>query len=126
MKKQIIILLLFIGVYGIQAQTKNIEISTETVSKKWEFHDIINSKLSKEEYQENKELLEATSIEFRNDMTFTFSFILDLEGTWKLNKNIITTEDRRGTNTWTIHKISANEIIMSRNDAEQKIVFKNL
>ena len=59
-------------------------------------------------------------------MTFTFSFITDLIGTWTLKENIITTNDRRGTNTWTIHKITPNEVIISRNDSEQKIVFKSL
>ena len=95
-------------------------------SDKLVFSDLINPKLSKEEYKENKEMLEATEIEFRKDMTFTFSFITDLIGTWTLKENIITTNDRRGTNTWTIHKITPNEVIMSRNDSEQKIVFKSL
>ena len=70
-------------------------------------------------------MLESTTIEFRKDMTFTFSFIVDLEGTWSLNQNVITTTDRRGKTTWTIYKISSNEITMSRNDTEQKIIFKS-
>ncbi len=126
MKKNIILLLFFIGIFSIQAQNKNTEITIESVSKKWVFSDLINPKLSKDEYKENKEMLEATEIEFRKDMTFTFSFITDLNGTWTLKENIITTNDRRGTNTWTIHKITPNEVIMSRNDSEQKIVFKSL
>lgn len=116
--------MLLVSSISLNAQTNKTEITIESVSKNWVFSDLINPKLSKAEHKENKEMLEETSIEFRKDMTFTFRFIMDLEGTWKLDKNIITTADRRGTNTWTIHKISANEIIMSRNDAEQKIIFK--
>ncbi|KGO90231.1 hypothetical protein [Flavobacterium suncheonense] len=123
MKKTLLLILFFTALIA-NAQASKTEITVESVSKKWEFSDLINPKLSKEEYKENKELLEATQIEFRKDMTFTFSFVADLEGTWTLDKNIITTTDRRGKNTWTIHKISPNEIIMSRNDAEQRIIFK--
>lgn len=124
--KKIFLLLFFFVALQLNAQTSKAEITIESVSKKWVFSDLINPKLSKEEYKENKEMLEATEIEFRKDMTFTFSFITDLIGTWTLKENIITTNDRRGTNTWTIHKITPNEVIMSRNDSEQKIVFKSL
>ena len=124
--KKIFLLLFFFVALQLNAQTNKAEITIESVSKKWVFSDLINPKLSKEEYKENKEMLEATEIEFRKDMTFTFSFITDLIGTWTLKENIITTNDRRGTNTWTIHKITPNEVIMSRNDSEQKIVFKSL
>lgn len=124
MKNNLILFLFLISSVGLYAQTDKTEITIETVSKKWEFSDLINPKFSKEEYQETKEMLASTTIEFRKDMTFTFSFIADLEGTWTLNKNVITTTDRRGKTTWTIHKISPTEITMSRNDAEQKIVFK--
>lgn len=124
--KKIFLLLFFFVALQLDAQTSKDEISIESVSKKWIFLDLINPKLSKEEYKENKQMLEATEIEFRKDMTFTFSFITDLIGTWTLKNNIITTKDRRGINTWTIHKIASNEVIMSRNDSEQKIVFKSL
>ena len=125
MKKLLLAAFLFLSVATIQAQEKkDTKISIESVSKKWVFFDIINSKLSKEEFKENKDLLSDTVIEFRKDMTFTFTFIVDLNGTWKLENNKITTTDRRGENIWTIHEISEKEITMSRNDAEQKIVFK--
>jgi hypothetical protein len=122
--KKIYLLLLVVSSLSLNAQTNTTPITIETVAKKWVFFDLINPKLSKAEYKENKELLEATGLDFRKDMTYTFSFVTDLDGTWKLDKNIITTVDRRGTNTWNIHKISSNEIIMSRNDAKQKIIFK--
>ncbi|MES2862837.1 MAG: hypothetical protein V4666_01835 [Bacteroidota bacterium] len=125
MKKYFILLFLFFSTVQIQAQEKTETPNTiESVSKKWVFFDIINTKLSKAEIAENKEMLEDTAIEFRKDMTFTFTFIVDLEGTWKLEDNIITTTDRRGKTTWTIHKITEKEITMSRNEAEQKIIFK--
>ncbi|CAM3659017.1 hypothetical protein FLGE108171_08895 [Flavobacterium gelidilacus] len=124
MKNNLILFLIFISSVSLHAQTDNTEITVETVSRKWEFFDLINPKFSKEEYEETKEMLELTTIEFKEDMTFKFSFMVDLEGTWTLNKNVITTTDRRGKTTWTIYKISPKEITMSRNDAEQKIVFK--
>jgi hypothetical protein len=109
-----------------QAQSESKEsITIESISKKWVFSDLINQKFSKEEYEETKDLLSATEIVFRKDKTFTFSFIADLDGTWELNKNVITTKDRKGVNTWTIHKLSSNEIIMSRNDSHQKMIFKS-
>jgi hypothetical protein len=122
--KKIYLLLLVVSSLSLNAQTNTTPITIETVAKKWVFFDLINPKLSKAEYKENKELLEATGLDFRKDMTYTFSFVTDLDGTWKLDKNIITTVDRRGTNTWTIHKITPTEITLSRNDAQQKIVFK--
>lgn len=125
MKKYFLLVFLFLSTVQLQAQEKTeTPISIETVSKKWVFFDLINTKLSKAEVAENKEMLEDTAIEFRKDMTFTFSFIVDLEGFWKLENNKITTTDRRGKNIWTIHKITEKEIVMSRNEAEQQIIFK--
>ena len=126
MKKFLFFISVFFTFQFTQAQSESKEsITIESISKKWVFSDLINQKFSKEEYEEAKDLLSATEIVFRKDKTFTFSFIADLDGTWELNKNIITTKDRRGTNTWTIHKLSSNEIIMSRNDSHQKMIFKS-
>ena len=72
MKNNLILFLFFISSVGIYAQTDNTEITIETVSKKWEFSDLINPKFSKEEYEETKEMLESTTIEFKKDMTFRF------------------------------------------------------
>lgn len=125
MRKYLLIVFLLVTATQIQAQNKsNVAITVETVAKKWVFSDLINPNLSKEEYAENKDLLTDTVIEFRKDMTFTFSFVTDLDGNWKLDKNTITTTDRRGKNTWTIYKITEKEITMARNGSEQKIVFK--
>lgn len=125
MKNYFLFVFLFVFIFQLSAQKSNDNVlSVEMVSKKWIFFDLINPEFTKEEYNETKEMLSDTSIEFRKDMTFTFSFIVDLDGTWTLEKNIISTEDRRGKNTWEIHEISENKITMSRNDAIQKIIFK--
>jgi hypothetical protein len=126
MKKFLFFISVFFTFQFTQAQSESKEsITIESISKKWVFSDLINQKFSKEEYEETKDLLSATEIAFRKDKTFTFSFIADLDGTWELNKNVITTKDRKGVNTWTIHKLSSNEIIMSRNDSHQKMIFKS-
>lgn len=125
MRKYLLTAFLFLSVVTIQAQEKtNTVISVESVAKKWIFFDLINPKLSKKQYEENKEMLAETTIDFRKDMTFTFSFIVELDGTWKLENNKIITSDRRGETTWTIYEISEKEIIMTRNEAQQKIIFK--
>ena len=126
MKKHIILFtFLFITVFELNAQKDNeLAISVENISKKWVFSDLINQKLTKAKYKETKEMLVGTFIEFKDDMTFTFSFILDLEGTWSLENNVITTVDRKGKNTWIIFKITDNEITMTRNEAEQKLIFR--
>lgn len=125
MKKYLLLAFLFLSTVQLLAQEKTeTPISIESVSKKWVFFDIINPKLSKKEYKENKEMLADTTIEFRKDLTFTFTFIVDLDGSWRLENNKITTTDRRGENVWTIHKISENEITMTRNEAQQKVIFK--
>lgn len=126
MKKIIILTLFIISSFQINAQTteNSIEIKVENIIGKWEFFDLINPKFTKEEYEETKEMLEATTLLFNKDMTYTFSFIIDLEGTWNLEKNIIITKDRRGTTNWKIHKITNSKLHLSRNDAEQIVIFR--
>jgi len=124
-KFKIFIVVLFSCVSIYAQQQKDIEVNIENLSKKWEMVDLINPKFSPEELEETKSMLEGTYIEFRDDATFTFSFVLDLDGTWQLNNNIITTEDRKGKNTWTIHSLESKKLIASRNKSEQKIIFEN-
>ena len=109
--------------HGIHVLFEN-SLITQVFKKAYSEEDFFELTNIKQEYKENKELLEDTVIEFRKDMTFTFTFIVDLDGTWKLENNKITTTDRRGENIWTIHKITEKEITMSRNEAEQKVIFK--
>lgn len=130
MKKIALIIFLTIGinsfVTGQTKTSKEIAINDETICNKWVFSDIINPKLSKKELEENKSLLEGVTIEIRKDKTCLTSFILDLEGTWTLDltENRIIIKDEKGTVTWKIHSLSKNEIQLSRNKAEQIIVFK--
>lgn len=130
MKKIALIIFLTIGINSfVNGQTKTskeITINDETICNKWVFSDIINPKLSKKELEENKSLLEGVTIEIRKDKTCLTSFILDLEGTWMLDltENRIIIKDEKGTVTWKIHSLSKNEIQLSRNKAEQIIVFK--
>lgn len=130
MKKIALIIILTIGinsfVTGQTKTSKEIAINDETICNKWVFSDIINPKLSKKELEENKSLLEGVTIEIRKDKTCVTSFIFDLEGTWTLDltENRIVIKDEKGTVTWKIHSLSKNEIQLSRNKAEQIIVFK--
>jgi len=111
-------------IFANNGNEKNVEINEVNIAKKWIFKDIINTKLSKEELEENKSLMEGFSLQFNKDKTCVTSFILDLDGTWKLDtsKKLVITTDRKGKNTWHIHSLTETKIIVSRNDAEQKII----
>jgi hypothetical protein len=130
MKKIALIIFLAIGINtSVHAQTKTsseIKINEKTVCNKWVFSDIINPKLSKKELEENKSLLEGVTIEIRQDKTCLTSFIFDLEGTWTLDltENRIIIKDEKGTVSWKIHSLTKDEIQLSRNKAEQIIIFK--
>ncbi len=105
--------------------SQEIEINEKNISKKWVFADVINDG-TEEKKAEMREMLEGTTITFREDKTFTFEFVTDISGTWTLDKpkKEITAKDRRGTNIWHIHSLTKDKAILSRNDAKQKIVFK--
>ena len=104
---------------------KNIEINVENLSKKWEMVDIINPEKTAEELEEMKSMLDGTYLEFNSDSTFTFSFVVDLDGTWELKENDILTKDRKGENKWVIHSLQEKRLIASRNESTQKIVYKS-
>ena len=120
-----LLLILFISVNTLYAQnTKELEINIENLSKKWEVINIINPNVSTEELEETLSMLEGTYLLLNKDFTYTFSFIMELEGTWQLKDNVIQTKDNRGENKWIIHSLEENSIILSRNQAKQKLVFK--
>ena len=104
---------------------KNIEINIENLSKKWLMVDIINPEKTAEELEEMKSMLDGTFIEFNKDSTFTFSFVVDIDGTWELKENVILTKDRKGENKWVIHALQEKKLIASRNESTQKIVYKS-
>lgn len=119
------LLILFISANTLFAQnTKELEINIENLSNKWEVTGVINPNVSTEELEETLSMLEGTYLLLNKDSTFTFSFIMELEGTWELIDNVIHTKDSRGNNKWVIHNLEDNELILSRNDAKQKLVFK--
>lgn len=118
-------LILFISANTLYAQnTKELEINIENLSKKWEVINIINPNVSTVELEETLSMLEGTSLLLNKNFTYTFSFIMELEGTWQLKDNVIHTKDNRGKNKWVIHSLEENSIILSRNQAKQKLVFK--
>ena len=126
MKKQLLVLLLFVSAaFYAQDKTENIAVTEKAIAKKWVFKDIVNDKLSKQEYAENKDLMEGIFLELRADKTCMTSFILDEEGTWSLDAatNIITVKDRK-TNIWKINWLKENQISLSRNKAAQQIIFE--
>ncbi|AWH86772.1 hypothetical protein HYN59_17375 [Flavobacterium album] len=122
MKKLLLLLLVLVSQQTI---CQEIEINEKNLSKKWVFSDVINDK-SEAENAEMREMLEGTSLTFREDKTYTFDFVSELNGTWTLDpaKKEITTKDRRGTNIWHIHSLTKEKAVLSRNDAQQKVIFK--
>lgn len=125
MKKILLYLLLLIGFISFGQKKAPVAINENNIAKKWVVKNIINPKLSEAERLENLSMLEGTKLIFNSDMSYTFEFVTEITGTWRLDKtsNKIHTKDRRGENTWTVHSLKENEIILSRNDAKQKLVF---
>ena len=122
-----LLLTLFICANSLYAQdTKELEINIENLSKKWELVDIINPDKTKEELKEMLSFLESTSLHLNNDLTCIYSLVLDLKGTWTLNGNVISVTHKKGKAKWVIHSLQKKTIILSRNQAKQKLVFKSV
>lgn len=121
--KFLLILCLSVNVLFAQ-DTKVVNINIENLSKKREIVDTINPAVSEEEREETLSMLESTYILLNKDSTYTFGFIMDVEGTWELKDNVIYTKDSRSQNIWIIHSLEENNIILSRNEAKQNLVFK--
>lgn len=120
------IIFLFILLVSQQGISQQVEINEKNLSKRWVFADVINDDDEKKK-AETREMLEATVLTFRQDKTYTFEFVMEVDGTWTLDraKKQITTKDRKGTNVWHIHSLTKNKAVLSRNDSKQKIVFKH-
>lgn len=101
-------------------------ISIENLSKKWSIIDLINPDFTQEQYEESLNILKGTTLELKTDGTSIYSFMIDLVGTWELDKenNIIIVKNRRGVNEWQIHKLTKDSIILSLKDSKQKIIFQ--
>jgi hypothetical protein len=121
MKKALV--LLFFIVTSVSAQNHT-EITEKNLVGKWLFKDIVeeSGKDNGIPLKERKELLEGVYLLLREDGTCMMSFIVDREGTWSLAGNIISMKTTK-TDTWTIHSFTGKEIVLSRNDAKQKILF---
>ncbi len=125
MKKIVLILFLIASSAAFSQKTA---LTNEALLGKWELLDLINPKMTAEELAENKSYLEGTFLEFKSDNICVVGIIQDLDGTWTLdiaNKTIVT-ETRRGKTVWKIHAIESDKITLSRNEAEQKIIFKRV
>ncbi|MGQ2982680.1 hypothetical protein [Flavobacterium sp.] len=124
MEKLLLLFILTIANFGF---SQEIEVNEKNLSKKWVFSDIINDS-TEEKKAETREMLEGMVLSFREDKTYTFDFIASREGTWKLNteRKIITVKEsgKVKTNTWTVHSLTKDQFVASRNDSAQQIVFK--
>ena len=122
-----LLLTLFVFANVLYAQdTKELEVNIQNLSKHWEVVDLINPDITEEELEETLSMLEGTSLLLNKDLTYEFTFIMDLKGTWELKDNVIYTKDSRGKNKWVIHNLEKNKIILSRNEAKQKLVFNSV
>lgn len=121
--KLLLTLLVFTNVLYAQ-DTKELEINIENLSKEWEIVDLINPDKTKEELKEMLSLLEGITIQLFKDKTYEYTLSLDDKGTWELKDRVIHTKDSRGKTKWVIHHLEKKTLILSRNEATQKLVFK--
>jgi hypothetical protein len=131
MKNTLLLLVLFIS-FSSPAQKKadiketEIEVNEKNICKNWIFKDIINPDMTEAERKEHKELMEAFYLNLKEDHTCKMDMIMEEDGTWKLDpaeKTItIKKNDRNQTNVWKVHSLTKNQLIVSRNDATQKII----
>lgn len=121
--RNIFIFLLFAAV---SAGAQTVEPNDKNLVGKWVFKDIVTEgKDNGVSLKERKELLEGVFLLFRDDKTCVTGFIVDREGTWTFDAatKVITVKEGMKTNTWTIHSFTGKEIVLSRNDAIQTILF---
>lgn len=124
MMKKVLIFLLFAAT---SAFSQTVELNDKTLVGKWLFNDIVaEGKDNGISLKERKEMLEGVYLLFKDDKTCVTSFIMDREGTWSLDATtkVITVKEGMKTNTWTVHSFTGKEIVLSRNEALQKILFK--
>ena len=120
-------IIILISASTLHAQdSKTIEVTIENLSKKWELVDLINAERTKEELIEMLSFLEGTTLLFNIDMTYEMDFITTLKGSWVLNETFIYTDTKRSKTKWVIHRLEEKRLILSRNEAKQKLVFNSV
>ena len=122
--KNILLFLLFAATSAV-AQTA--ELNDKTLVGKWVFNDIVaEGKDNGISLEERKEMLEGVYLLFKDDKTCVTSFIMDRDGTWSYDAatKVINIKEGMKTNTWKVHSFTAKEMVLSRNEALQQILFK--
>lgn len=125
-KKNMRNIFIFLLFAAVSAGAQTVEPNDKNLVGKWVFKDIVaEGKDNGVSLKERKELLEGVFLLFRDDKTCVTGFIVDREGTWKFDAatKVITVKEGMKTNTWTIHSFTGKEIVLSRNDAIQTILF---
>ena len=125
--KNLLVVFIALFTHTLFAQDAKVEINIQNLSKKWVFKDVINPEKNATDLAEMREMLAATTLQLNQDGSYIFDFVDTRKGTWMLdaaNKLITLKENNRAAkNEWTVHSLTKNELIASRNEATQKIVF---
>jgi len=125
--KNLLIVFIALCTQAVFAQDAQLEITKESLSKKWVFKDVVNTEKNEADLAELRDMLEATTMQLNPDGTYIFEFIDTRKGTWQLDtaKKIITLKEtgKFATHTWTVHSLTKNQLVASRDEAAQKIVF---
>jgi len=125
--KNLLIVFIALCTQALFAQDAQVEVTKENLSKKWVFKDVVNTEKNEAGLAELRDMLEATTMRLNPDGTYIFEFIDTRKGTWELDpaKKTITLKEtgKFATHTWTVHSLTKNELVASRDDATQKIVF---
>jgi hypothetical protein len=125
--KNLLIVFIVLCSQTLFAQDAQLEVTKENLSKKWVFKDVINPEKNEADLAEVREMLQSTLLQLNQDGTYSFDFIDVRKGTWQLDaaKKVITLKEtgKFASHTWTVHSLTKNELVASRDDAAQKIVF---
>jgi len=125
--KNLLIIFIALCTQAVFSQDAMVEVTKENLSKKWVFSDVINPAKTEAELAELRDMLESTVLQLNPDGTYAFEFIDTRKGTWQLDvvKKILTLKEtgKFATHTWTVHSLTKNRLIASRDEDSQKIVF---
>ncbi|KOS06288.1 hypothetical protein AM493_09765 [Flavobacterium akiainvivens] len=125
--KNLLIVFIALCSHTVFAQDAQVEVTKENLSKKWVFKDVINPDKSEAALAEMRDMLGALSLHFKKDGTYIMELLGNRKGTWQLNqdnKTITTKQDgKSASSSWTVHSLTKNELVASRDEASQKIIF---